>query len=50
MKATSFTENGTSLANKYALKTSIPTATSQLTNDSGFLTLDTLPRYNGEVE
>ena len=50
VKATSFTENGTSLANKYALKTSIPTATSQLTNDSGFLTLDTLPRYNGEVE
>ncbi len=27
----------------------LPTATSQLENDSGFLTLDTLPKYGGEV-
>lgn len=28
----------------------IPTKVSQLTNDSGFLTLSTLPKYNGEVD
>lgn len=33
-----------------ALKTDIPTRTSDLTNDSGFLTLNTLPIYNGGVE
>ena len=27
----------------------IPTKTSQLTNDSGYLTLETLPKYGGEV-
>lgn len=28
----------------------VPEYTSQLTNDSGFLTLDTLPKYGGETE
>ena len=28
----------------------IPRETSRLTNDSGFLTLDTLPKYGGETE
>ncbi len=28
----------------------VPTKTSQLTNDSGFLTMATLPRYNGGVQ
>ena len=27
-----------------------PTKTSQLTNDSGYLTLATLPKYGGEIE
>ena len=27
----------------------LPTKTSQLTNDSGYLTLETLPKYGGEV-
>ena len=27
----------------------VPTKTSQLTNDSGYLTLETLPKYGGEV-
>ena len=31
-------------------KPTIPTSTSQLTNDSGYLTLATLPIYNGEVQ
>ncbi len=30
-------------------RTILPTKTSQLTNDSGFLTLDTLPKYTGGV-
>lgn len=34
----------------YAKKIDIPTKTSQLTNDSGFLTLDTLPKYEGATE
>ncbi len=34
----------------YAKKTEVPTKTSQLTNDSGYLTLATLPIYNGEVQ
>ena len=28
----------------------VPTKTSQLTNDSGYLTLATLPKYGGESE
>ena len=28
----------------------VPTKTSQLTNDSGYLTLETLPKYGGETE
>lgn len=28
----------------------VPTKTSQLTNDSGYLTLETLPKYGGESE
>lgn len=35
--------------NDLSNKPTIPTATSQLTNDSGFLTLSTLPIYNGGV-
>lgn len=35
---------------KLELDVSIPTKTSQLNNDSGYLTLETLPVYNGEVE
>ena len=41
-----------SLAN-YALKSEIPTVPSNIssfTNDAGYLTLDTLPKYNGGVE
>ncbi len=34
----------------YAEKTDIPSKTSQLTNDSGYLTLATLPKYEGAVE
>lgn len=34
----------------YAKKTEVPTKTSQLTNDSGYLTLATLPKYGGESE
>ena len=33
----------------YAKKTEVPVKTSQLTNDSGYLTLATLPKYGGEV-
>ena len=33
----------------YAKKTEVPTKTSQITNDSGYLTLETLPKYGGEV-
>ena len=32
------------------IKTEVPTKTSQLTNDSGYLTLATLPKYGGESE
>lgn len=34
----------------YALKSEIPTEVSALTNDSGYLTLATLPKYDGGVE
>lgn len=34
----------------YAEKTDIPSKTSQLTNDSGYLTLATLPKYEGATE
>lgn len=34
----------------YAKKTEVPTKTSQLTNDAGYLTLATLPKYEGVVE
>lgn len=34
----------------YALKTDLPQNVSELTNDSGYLTLSTLPIYNGGVE
>ena len=34
----------------YAKKTEVPVKTSQLTNDSGYLTLATLPKYGGETE
>lgn len=38
-----------SVPSTYALKTDLPTKTSDLTNDSGYLTLETLPIYNGGV-
>ena len=34
----------------YAKTADVPTKTSQLTNDSGYLTLNTLPKYEGVVE
>ena len=34
----------------YALKSEIPTNVSTFTNDSGYLTLATLPKYTGGVE
>lgn len=34
----------------YAKKTEVPTKTSQIANDSGYLTLATLPKYGGESE
>lgn len=33
----------------YITSSSLPTKTSELTNDSGFLTLETLPVYDGTV-
>ena len=33
----------------YAPSVSVPTAVSELTNDSGYLTLSTLPIYDGSV-
>lgn len=39
----------TVLAEKSDIPT-VPTKTSQLTNDSGYLTLETLPKYGGESE
>lgn len=38
-----------SVPSTYALKTDLPTKTSDLTNDSGYLTLATLPIFNGGV-
>lgn len=38
-----------SVPSTYALKSDLPTKTSDLTNDSGYLTLETLPIYNGGV-
>jgi len=34
----------------YALRSDLPTKVSQLQNDAGYLTLGTLPVYNGEVQ
>lgn len=38
-----------SVPSTYALKSDLPTKTSDLTNDSGYLTLETLPIYDGGV-
>ena len=38
------------LLTEYPKKKDIPSKLSQLENDSGFLTLDTLPKYEGVVE
>jgi hypothetical protein len=35
---------------EYAKTADVPTKTSQLTNDSGYLTVDTLPKYEGAVK
>ena len=40
----------TAIAAEAAGMITVPTKTSQLTNDSGFLTMATLPRYNGGVQ
>lgn len=44
------TINNTSLLGSGNISISVPTAVSQLTNDSGYLTLATLPIYNGSVQ
>lgn len=44
------TINNTSLLGEGNIAISVPTAVSQLTNDSGFLTLSTLPIYDGSVQ
>lgn len=38
-----------SVPSTYALKSDLPTKTSEIVNDSGYLTLGTLPIYNGGV-
>ena len=45
-----FKADSTGISEVTAASVSVPTKTSQLTNDSGYLTLDTLPTYGGEVE
>ncbi|MCF0174637.1 MAG: hypothetical protein HUJ95_04770, partial [Bacteroidales bacterium] len=63
-KATAYIENGTTLSAKYASKTDIATLSSYVdtqdtatlnnakawVQEQGYLTLETLPRYNGEVQ
>ena len=43
-------EGTTLLANKYAQISDIPTATSDLTNDSGFITINDIPQSSGVSE
>ena len=45
-----FKADSTGISEVTVASVSVPTKTSQLTNDSGYLTLDTLPTYGGEVE
>lgn len=48
-KEEAFDGNYNSLTNKPTIPT-VPTNISEFNNDSGYLTLDTLPIYNGGVE